>query len=136
MEHVRLDVVGRQNQVLQQPAVVNRGNAISHLLGADRRQGVGDRADATDPLGNLLCVQRVAADKDVLETAEHLAVAGGPGNLENLLAIGFDQLALCVKRKVTFDAGYGLQGNSSRHGRESLLIWGLQRLFSAWRDPH
>ena len=61
VDDVRGHVVGRQNQVLQKPAIVGRLDAVGHLLGLDRGYAVWRGTHAADALSDLLGVQRIPA---------------------------------------------------------------------------
>ena len=50
MQGVRLDVVGREDQVLHQPAIMVRFDSVGHLLRTDRGRRVRDRTNAADSL--------------------------------------------------------------------------------------
>ena len=79
VQYVRLQVVGAEDEVADDAAVV--GDPIRHAQGVveaeRRRRGVGRGAHAADALRQPGGVQRVAADQDLLEPAEHGAAAAG-----------------------------------------------------------
>ncbi len=115
VEHVRVQVVGRQDQVLQQPAVAVGLDAVGHFLGLDRGDAVRHRADAADPLHDLLGVQRIAAFQDRFQAAEHLAFALGLDDAVEGLFPGLSRLGLGVDREVALNAGQGAERHSLRH---------------------
>ena len=80
MEYMRLNIVGAEYQVPQEPAVIGHIYIVSVVLGQNRRNTMCYRTYTANTLSNLLSIQRVSASKNLLKAPKHLTRTESPGN--------------------------------------------------------
>jgi hypothetical protein len=101
MGDVRGNEVRPLEEVAHYPAVFGGLVFVGHFLGQHRGHAMFDRADAANPLRDVLGVQGVASAQDGLKPAEHLA---GDESAGHFLAID-----LHLDTKVALDARNRIQ---------------------------
>jgi hypothetical protein len=105
MQDVRFDEVGGVYQVPQDPGIRRHGHAAGFIQSQDRGHAVSDRANPTNPLGDVRGVSRVAADQNVLEAAEKQSACPDVDHLLNAV----DGIDLNLDSEMAFDPGHGVE---------------------------
>ena len=115
VQHVRMEVVGGEDQVLHQPPVGTRRDAVGHLLGANRSDPVRHGANAADPLRNLLGIQGVCAPPGSFPARETSLPRTRRLDAKSALLAAAQRFRLGVHRKVPFDPRERADGYRTGH---------------------